>query len=187
MGFHLIFCVQASRSYLADICQKVSIIHAWVARIHLGVYYKRSERTPDGFKKEHDDIAQSAVLLSSIVDALGAVFNVLVEAVYDVVDHAKQAQCGKKVSESFMEAQSLLETARDELIVEASGVADGEHIGPVLTPEAILIMQMERLVCGVYKTGNVDIIGVLEQCLETLVSSLDIIALGEILTFSSGI
>ena len=153
----------------------MSIIHAWVARIHLGVYYRRLESTPDGRKKWHDDVAQSAILLSSIVDAFGAVFNLLVEAVSDVIYDAKQAQCGKKVSKSFTEVQTLLETARDELIVEASGVAAGEHIGPVLTPEAILIMQMERLVFGVYKTGNVDIIGILEQCLETLVGSLDII------------
>ena len=104
-----------------------------------------------------------------MVDAFGAIFNILVEAASDVIGDAKQPQCGKKVSNSYREAHSLLETARDELIVEASGVAAIEHIGPVLTPEAILIMHMERLVCGVYKNGNVDIISILEECLERLV------------------
>ncbi|KAL8797355.1 MAG: hypothetical protein Q9195_000510 [Heterodermia aff. obscurata] len=159
---------RASQSYLTDLCQKVSVIYAWVVRIHLGVYYTRLEPAPDGREVEHHDISESAILLSSIVDAFGAVFSLLVEAVGDVMCDAKQVQCGKKVSKSFNEAQSLLETARDELIVEASGVAAGEHIGPVVTPEAILIMQMERLVCGVYKNGNVDIISILEQCLESL-------------------
>ena len=165
----------------------MSIIHAWVARIHLGVYYKRSEPAPDGREAEHDAISQSAILLSSIVDAFGAIFNLLVEAVGEVMYDAKQVQCGKKVSKSFKEAQSLLETARDELIVEASGVAAGEHIGPVVTPEAILIMHMERLVCGVYKNGNVDIISILEQCLESLVGSQGTVALGGILIDSTGI
>ena len=172
---------------MTDLCQKVSVIHAWVARIHLGVYYKRSEPAPDGRYEEYDAVSQSAILLSSIVDSLGAIFSLLVEAAGDVIYDAKQKQCSKKVSKSFEEAHSLLETARDELIVEASGVAAGEHIGPVVTPEAILIMHMERLVCGVYKNGNVDIISILEQCLENLVSSRGPIAFREILTVSPGI
>ena len=153
-----------------DFRQKISILHAWVMHIHLGIYYKRIEIAPGGREVEHDASAESAILLSSLVDAFGAIFNLAVEAVIDVVGDAKQLQCGKKVSKSFTEAQSLLETARDELIVEASGVATGEAIGPVLTPEAILILQMERLVCGVYRNGNIDIINILEQCLEHLVS-----------------
>ena len=169
---------------MADFCQKVSIIHAWAVRIHLGVYYTRLKPAPDGREEEHHDISQSAILLSSIVDAFGAIFSLLVEAVGDVMYDAKQVQCGKKVSKSFKEAQSLLETARDELIVEASGVAAGEHIGPVVTPEAILIMHMERLVCGVYRNGNVEIISMLEQCLESLVGLQGTVVLGEILIVS---
>ena len=161
---------------MTDLCQKVSIIHAWVARIHLGVYYKRLEPAPDGRYEEYDAVSQSAILMSSIVDSLGAIFSLLVEAVGDVMYDAKQKQCSKKVSKSVTEAQSLLETARDELIVEASGVGAGEYVGPVVTAEAILIMHMKRLVCGVYKNGNVDIISILEQCLEDLVSLLGPIA-----------
>lgn len=153
-----------------DFQKKISILYAWIMHIHLGVYYKRIEIAPGGREVEHDAHSESAILLSSLVDAFGAIFNLLVEAVSDVVGDAQQLQCGKKVFKSFKEAQGLLETARDELIVEASGVAAGEHIGPVLTPEAILILQIERLVCGVYRNGNVDIINILEQCLEHLVS-----------------
>ena len=118
---------------------------------------------------EHDDISESAILLSSMVDAFGALLNMLVAAVSDVMGDTKQSNCGRKVLKSFNEARELLETARDELIVEASGVAPGEHIDPVLTPEAILIMHMERLVSGVYKGGNVNIVNILEECLERLV------------------
>lgn len=99
----------------------------------------------------------------------------LLEAARDVIVDTKVVKCGGKVSESSKEAHRLLQMARDELIVEASGVADDEHIGPVLTPEAILIIHLERLIRGVYENGNVDIINILEECLEHLVGSLFIV------------
>lgn len=117
-------------------------------------------------------MSEDAILLSSMVDALGSIFNMLVEAVRDVQHDANQSSCGKEVSRYHSEAYRLLETARDELITEASGAAAGENVGPVLTPEAILIMLMERLVCGVSGSGNVNIIGILEECLEQLVRSM---------------
>ena len=156
--------------YLTDLLNRIDIIHAWAEHIHLGVYYKHIDAGPGGREVEKDAISESAILLSSMVDAFGAIFGLLVEAVGDVMGDPKQEQCGKKAVKAFNEAQSKLETARDELIVEASGVAAGEHIGPVVTPEAILILHMERLVCGVYRAGNVDIISILEECLERLVS-----------------
>jgi hypothetical protein len=104
-----------------------------------------------------------------MVDALGAIFHMLVEAVRDVKPDANRSRCGKKVSSHWKEACRLLETARDELITEASGAAAGENVGPVLTPEAILIILMERLVCGVFRSGNVNIISIFEECLEQLV------------------
>ena len=138
--------------------------------IHLGVYYKRIDIGPGGREVEKDAISESAILLSSMVDAFGAIFGLLIEAVGDVMRDPNQGKCGKKAVKAFNEAQSKLETARDELIVEATGVAAGEHIGPVVTPEAILILHMERLVYGVYRAGNVDIISILQECLERLVS-----------------
>ena len=104
-----------------------------------------------------------------MVDALGAIFNMLVEAVRDVRHNTNQSRCGKRVSRHSNEACELLETARDELITEASGAAAGENVGPVLTPEAILIMLLERLVRGVFRSGNVNVISIYEDCLEQLV------------------
>lgn len=122
---------------------------------------------------QEDAISEGAILLSSMVDALGSIFNMLVEAVRDVRHDANQSSCGKEVSGHYSEVCRLLETARDELITEASGAAAGENVGPVLTPEAILIMLMERLVCGVFRSGNVNIISILEECLEQLVRSMN--------------
>ena len=120
-------------------------------------------------------MSESAILLAAMVDAFGAVYNMLVEAVRDAKHGVKpqrgeDMKVGKKVSEYSAEACRLLETARDELITEANGAAPTENVGPVLTPEAILIMLMERLVCGVYLNGNADIINIFEECLEHLVN-----------------
>lgn len=164
----LIYPSQGSLSYLKDMHDKLYHLHAWAKRIHLGVHYRRTESAPGGVE-EKDDVSDCAILLSSIVNAFGTINNLLVEGVRDVILDSKQPKCGKKASKSFREAKRALETARDELIVEASGVATGEQIGPVLTPEAILILQMDRLVHGVYSSGNVDIISILEGCLERLV------------------
>lgn len=98
----------------------------------------------------------------------------LVEAVRDVRQvrqdgTTQRSTCGKKVLSSCGEACKLLEQAKNELISEATGAAPGENIGPVLTPEAILILLMERLVHGVFRDGSVDVINIFEECLEHLV------------------
>ncbi|KAL8691007.1 MAG: hypothetical protein Q9218_003683 [Villophora microphyllina] len=108
-----------------------------------------------------------------MVDALGAIYGMLVEAVR-VARHGQfpangqVPTLGKRVVAHGNRACRLLETARDQLITEATGTAQGENIGPVVTPEAILIITMERLVRGVYGTGSVDVITILEECLEKL-------------------
>lgn len=145
------------------------MINAWAERIHLGVYYQHSVGTPLGGVAK-DAISKNAILLASMVDTLGAIFNLLLEAIRD----ARQCQISmtilaKKVSKHGDEACKLLEKARDELIAEATGAVPGENVGPVLTPEAILIMLIERLVQGVYGTGSVEIISIYEECLELLV------------------
>ena len=132
-----------------------------------------------GQETPKDAITENAILLASIVDALGAIFKMMVAAVRDERlrpnSSPEKATLSNKVSNYADEACELLETARDKLITEATGAAPGENVGPVLTPEAILIMLMERLVRGVFGTGNVDVIAVYEECLEHLVSSITLL------------
>lgn len=137
--------------------------------IHLGVYYEVRDEDPKGA------VAECAILLSSMVDALGNVFHMLVEAVRDVRSkrrdpNSPQSLCNSKVVKYCGEATLLLETAKNELISEATGAVSGENVGPVLTPEALLIIFMERLRKGVSGKGNVDVINIFEECLEDLVS-----------------
>ena len=160
--------------YLEQFHEKTKEIVSKAEKIHLGVYHQRL----DGNSRPQGTISDSAMLLSSMVNALGTVFNLLVEAVRDVRHLKQQAQpqrwtCGRETLRHCVEACKLLETAKNELIREATGAAAGESIGPVLTPEAILILLMERLVGGVFRDGNVAVINIFEQCLEHLVNVID--------------
>ena len=74
-----------------------------------------------------------------------------------------------KVVQHARESVSLLDKARDQLIREADGRDGNDTIGPVLTPEAITITLIQRLVSGVHGSGTLDVIGLYEECLEYLV------------------
>ena len=154
---------------------KLNEINALAQRLHLGVHIQRTKSVPGRPDDYQDEISENAILLASMVDALGAVFNFIVEAVR-FARHERDSRkeqdlpLGKRAVGYCNEACRLLEVARGQLITEASGVRPGENLGPVITPETILIMSMERLVRGVYGTGSIDIINVLEECLEQLVS-----------------
>ena len=154
--------------------------------MHLGVHFWPDLHIPPGQETPRDAISGNAILLASIVDALGAIFNMMVAAVRDERPRSKSSQeratLSNNVSNYADEACELLETARDKLITEATGAAPGENVGPVLTPEAIIIMLMERLVRGVFGTGNVEVIAVYEECLEHLVSIITLLERKEELT-----
>ena len=171
-------CKQSDhQSYLNDLLLKFKEINALAERLHLGVYIQRTKSVAGRQDEYQDEISESAILLASMVDALGAVFNFIVEAVrfarHESSSRKEQGlPLGKRAVGYCNEACRLLEVARGQLITEASGVRPGENLGPIVTPEAILIMSMERLVRGVYGTGSIDIINVLEECLEQLVSRL---------------
>lgn len=108
-----------------------------------------------------------------MIDALGAIFNMLVAAVRESRSgHSTDpnAEPWRRASRHSKKACKLLEKARDRLIAEATGSAPGEDPGPVITPEAIMIMLLDRLAHGVYGSGTVDVINIFEECLEQLVS-----------------
>ena len=108
-----------------------------------------------------------------MIDALGAVFNMLVAAVRESRsgnNTDRNVEPWRRALRYGNEASKLLEEARNKLIAEATGSAPGWDLGPVVTPEPIMIMLLERLAHGVYGSGTVDIINIFEECLEQLVS-----------------
>ena len=130
-------------------------------------------RVTPGQETPKDGITGDAIPLASIVDALGAIFNMMVAAIPDERlrpdSPQEKATLSKKDSNYADDECELLETARDKLTTEAVGAAPGENVRPGLTPEAILIMLTERLVRGVFGTGNVEVTVTYEPCLEHLV------------------
>ena len=108
-----------------------------------------------------------------MIDALGAVFHMLVAAVTESrsgFSNDPAVKSWRKALRHGEEASKLLEKARDKLIAEATSSASGRDLGPVITPEPIMIMLLERLAHGVYDSGTVDVINAFEECLEQLVS-----------------
>ena len=140
--------------------------------IHLGVHFERQKETSSQDIFEENAISESAILLSSMINALGAIFHFLAESIQELnvgKDQPPHGECGVKVNDFINEACQCLKTASNEMIKEALGGPDGQMVGPIITPEAILIKLIERLVCGVFGSGNIDIINILEQCVEDLV------------------
>ena len=119
-------------------------------------------------------MAKGAILLAVVVDALGAILQMIVETVrflsYDSFrESADIKEAFSDVTRHGRDACELLKAARDQLIREADGRDKNGNIGPVVTPEAITIALLERLTCGVLRAETIDIIHLYEECLEHLV------------------
>ncbi len=152
------------------------VFHA--QRLHQGVYCSRATHDSDTNEWRYKDaVAKGAILLAVVVDALGAILQMIAETVRCLrggsdEDFSDIMGPASKITEHGKDACELLKEARDQLIKEADGRDKNGNIGPVVTPEAITITLLERLACGVLRNGNVDIIHLYEECLECLVWSL---------------
>ena len=123
----------------------------------------------DTTKEWHHEnaVAKGAILLAVMVDALGEIFQMIVETVRCLGDSRRLKNSA--LVEHGKEACELLKSARDQLIREADGRDKNGNIGPVVTSEAITISLLERLSSGVLGCGTIDIIHLYEECLEHLV------------------
>ena len=155
----------------------VSSIVFHAQRLHQGVYCSRAVDDPKTSEWRYEDaVAKGAILLAVVVDALGAILQMIVETVRCLRDDSNEEPSdimdpASKVTEHGKDACEFLKEARDQLIKEADGRDKNGNIGPVVTPEAITIALLERLACGVLRNGTVDIIHLYEECLEHLVYS----------------
>ena len=156
----------------------VSSIVFHAQRLHQGVYCSRAVHDRDTNEWVYvDTVAEGAILLAAVVDALGAILQMIVETVSylrdDLDDPSDIMKPTSKVTEHGRDACELLKEARDQLIREADGRDKNGNIGPVVTPEAITITLLERLTCGVLRDGTFDVIHLYEECLEHLVCRFD--------------
>lgn len=164
---------QEYRQHLQTLYDMVCEISNCAKRLHLGVYCE--PRAPDdtGAEVFEQAISDHAILQATMIDALGDIFGMLVAAVKESRSgHSPDPKVKpwQRALRHGKEACKNLKQARDKLIAEATGSVPGKDLGPVITPEAIMIVLFERLAYGVYGTGTVDVINILEECLEKLVS-----------------
>ena len=152
------------------------VFHA--QRLHQGVYCMRTIQDPmTGEWRYMHLVAKGAVLLAVVVDALGAILQMVVETVR-YLRSGSGSYLGdftgptSSIKEHGNEAYKLLKAARDQLIREADGRDKNGNIGPVVTPEAITTALLEGLVSGVDHAGAIDIIHLYEESLEHLVCNL---------------
>lgn len=162
---------------LNEYLKMVSDIVSLAQRLHQGVYCSRAVPDPTAEEWRYEDtVAEGAILLAVVVDALGAILQMIVETVRCLragLDEEPSDIVGpnSKVTEHYKDARGFLQEARDQLIKEADGRDKNGNIGPVVTPEAVTIALLERLACGVLRNETVDIIHIYEICLEHLVCS----------------
>ena len=149
-------------------------------RIHQGVRCLRPEISAGAATpRTRNGVADGVILLASIVNSLGSIFQIFIEAARFVgspYDDRKEGMMFKdskkfKVVHYWGDALTYLRKAESQLISEADGTGDDlkNKIGPVLTPEAISIGLMERLISGAHQSGTIDVVLVYEYCLEDLV------------------
>ncbi|KAL8889780.1 MAG: hypothetical protein Q9215_002968 [Flavoplaca cf. flavocitrina] len=158
-------------SFLQNFVAMVQMINDCANSIHLGVHCEQQQRIgaegPRGYK---DAISKDAILEDSMVRALRAIFCMFLEAFRDKSrsSESHSQDLPRKVDFYGKEACQLLKSARGQLIAEPTRATPEGNMGPVVTPEAILLKTISRLTRGVFHTGTVDVINIYEECLEQL-------------------
>jgi hypothetical protein len=74
------------------------------------------------------------------------------------------------VGRPLQDTEDSLRQAQKYLIEEADQSAPDAGLGPVVTPEAITLLLLERLSRGVYRNGTINILEIYERIVEKLVS-----------------
>ena len=146
------------------------------SQIHIGVCRYQDVPVPgaNGSVQKQPFLAEGTVLLSALVDALGSIFHMFVEAVrysesWSNGKEVNNSDFGSEVTKHQNEALKYLQTAKNQLIRVASGDKKAETLAPTLTPEGIAISTMERLTLGMYQDRTLDVVGMYQECLEYLV------------------
>jgi hypothetical protein len=154
--------------------QELRKIISGAKELQLGMLSLRSvqDRRHDGH--EQNNHTEIKLLLEVMVDVFEAVFSILFETVRYLWAHGSSSPKRSSKISSFIgrqvkESLQLLVDAKARLIVEADEINHDKDLGPVVTPEAIIIMLLERLSRGVYLNGTVDVMDLYERIVEKIV------------------
>jgi hypothetical protein len=112
------------------------------------------------------------LLLEVIVDAFEVVFHVLFGAVqyfWNNNNNNNKSRISDSIDKHVKDCFQLLKVAKARLIVEADEINHDKGLGPVVTPEAIITMLLERLSRGVYRNATIDVLDLYEKIVEKIV------------------
>ena len=138
--------------------------------LHLGVrkYLNRSGGPDDQAIKDLDHTVIQTPIPEAFEDALNFLVDVLrYSSGRDTPVTPDVLGFSRAINTSFERALSNLKKAQNNLI-EAADFDKG--LGPVVTPEGITILLLERLSQGVYEDGSIDVTELYEKIVEKLVS-----------------
>ena len=120
---------------------------------------------------EYENIP-SLVIQAPIPDALEHTIQFL----FDVIKYMSSRSTGEPsrnfslaVGRPLQDTEDALRLAQKYLIEEADQSALDAGLGPVVTPEAITLLLLERLSRGVYRNGTVNVLEIYERIVEKLV------------------
>jgi hypothetical protein len=143
--------------------------------LHRGVR-KYKHREDDGLQHSQEVInVSSAVIQTPIPVAFEHIFYFF----FDVARYTSRkpanslgynAAFSQAAGHNLKLVQKNLRTAQSYLIAAADESTLDKGLGPVVTPEAIILLLLERLSRGVYKNGSISITEIYEKVVEKLVS-----------------
>jgi hypothetical protein len=144
--------------------------------LHQGVRKRKSVSTQGTVAVPMYGNIDSLVIQTPIPDALEHAINFIFEVIRYMSSRSAGDLPGNfalEVGAPLQKAQHALRLAQRYLIEEADQSALDAGMRPVVTPEAITLLLLERLSCGVYENGTIDILRIYEKILENLVRSID--------------
>ena len=112
------------------------------------------------------------LLLEVIVDAFEVVFHLFFGALqyfWNNNNNNNKSRISDSIDKHVKDCFQLLKVAKARLIVEADEINHDKGLGPVVTPEAIITMLLERLSRGVYRNATIDVLDLYEKIVEKIV------------------
>lgn len=117
--------------------------------------------------QDEDASPMNRVLLEVMVKGLSHTFDLLAVMVKQIGAPPTMATT---LDIPWNRATEALATAKNQLIVEADDPVHEKGRGSIATPEAVVMMLLERLSAGVYKEESIELLEIYEQAVEKIVS-----------------
>lgn len=143
--------------------------------LHKGVRKPKPVPTQGNASGNEYENIPTLVIQAPIPDALEHTIHFLFEVIKYMSSRVAGDPPGNfslAVGSPLKHTEDALELAQKYLIEEADQSALESGLGPVVTPEAINLLLLERLSHGVYRNGTINVVELYERIVEKLVSAI---------------